>query len=155
MQGTRLGFVGAAILLALHGCAEQSAGPSFPDAEIAEAYGMLRDAETFASTCVGFASAMPPEIPGWRAIVSHPHAAEHFAALLRTARGPGQMYALAGLYVADRARFDERVPAYLRSDERVPVMSGCVGSVTEVRSIAGKIQSGEISDELLCLECPQ
>lgn len=92
-------LLAGAAALALAGCGSETASPAFPAPDLADDYRALLEVETFASTCVGIAAAMPQVVPCWREILHDPQAARYFRALADDATPSGQLYALAGLYL--------------------------------------------------------
>jgi hypothetical protein len=119
----------APLLLILAGCA------STEYRSLLE-YRVLERAERFATGPVGGGAETPHEAIALEKLLEDPQAAIALRDLLERAPLPGQLYALCGLYHADRRLFSSLAGKHAGSAARVTTQHGCIvrkqGSVLDV-----------------------
>lgn len=104
-----------------------------------EALEILMKAERFTTDAIGYAGVMPDEVIALRRLFQESYAAEALAYVERNASMAGRLFALVGLYRADRPRFDTLLESYRKSQATVEFMTGCcVLPGTLVREIVDK-----------------
>ncbi|MEM6326672.1 MAG: hypothetical protein AAF791_06085 [Bacteroidota bacterium] len=103
------------------------------DPEIA--FGLLLNTNEFADSHVGIGSVPSDQYLAFNTLLQREDAPKAFGVLLRRAHPAGQLYALNGLYLTDRARFENEVWQYATSSETVLTLSGCVGGFATVGEI--------------------
>ena len=99
------------------------------------AFEILLKTDTFANVGVGYFWRLSTQVEAFRIILGQPDAAEAFHDLLARGRLAGQLYALCGLYLTDRAAFNAEVATYVQSSQQVKYSSGCVTSPRPVASL--------------------
>lgn len=77
-------------------------------------------------------------------ILAHRNAAAMFEHLVRHAGQPGQLHGLGGLYLVDRARFQEVMRSYRPRDASVSLLSGCIGFQKPVEEMLAEIEAGNL-----------
>jgi hypothetical protein len=107
-----------------------------------EAYRTLRTVNVFTGDRVGAVGLTPAHLTAWRSLLADKNAATHFKRLLSTATLPGQLYALAGLYYADRPHLQELAAPYLERADTVPTVITCCVDTAPVREIVTRIIDG-------------
>jgi hypothetical protein len=101
-----------------------------------KAFAFLLSTGRFAEPHVGDANPeVSTQVIAFQTILRQPDAAGAFDAMLHRASVPGQLYALCGLYLIDRAAFDKAAPAYFADQRSVGVASGCVTYPTPVHVV--------------------
>ena len=113
------------------------------------AWDVLVGATRFTDDAIGYLGEVPREVLAWQRLDRHPRAAELFGDLAREATLAGQLYALAGLALHDRAAF-EREESRLRAEKGVVEQQrGCVTyrdlSVAELLTHAGEAGPEELA----------
>jgi hypothetical protein len=78
-----------------------------------------------------------------RTLLKKPNASEKLSEFLRSGSAAGQLYALLGLRLHDRDAFERAVPDFLRRDDMVTAMTGCILHEERVAAIARKIAQGD------------
>lgn len=116
--------------------------------QIQHAYDLLRRAGVFSGPAVGVAGTTPDTVMALRTIVAEPHAEKILQNLLNEAELPGQLYALAGLYVLDPAHARVIAPKYLVSNESIATTFGCVNARDTVANVAREIMDGSLARAL-------
>jgi hypothetical protein len=120
------------------------AGPADP----AEAIRRLARATEFRSAAVGVAGTLSDEARAWRVVLASPDADRRFKTLLREPASAAQLYALAGIYVTDRAAFRESLRGLGSRSASVRTMDGCIGGERSFASIAAEIANGQVTRDL-------
>lgn len=128
------------------------ASPSSP--EIRQAYETLRTADAFANAHVGVIGMTPDTVLALRAILEDPAAAQLFRQLLTEAALPGQLYALAGLYLIDPDEARAAAAPYLANDAEVETVFGCLVGPEKVSDLAAQILEGDLPRSLVELVTP-
>ena len=100
----------------------------------------LLHTDTFADEQVGYEQAVSRQVEAFRVLLEQPDAAEAFASLLERGGTAGQLYALCGLYVTDRERFDKASPQYIKSDQFVRRAAGGLVWTSPVADVVGRSQ---------------
>jgi len=123
--------VGLGALTAFAGCEPGTCTPQEPAplqlSEFGrEAFQTLLTAESFTNEAVGIAGVTSAEILALRTIWREPTAGRAFRQLEEQATVAGRLFALCGLYYADREAFLKRVEPYRTSDETVGFLEGCM-----------------------------
>ena len=90
----------------------------------------------------GFANEVTPPTRAFAVLLAQPDAAAALGELLKRGRVAGQLYALCGLYLTDRALFDRKMPRFLNRNEEVWRTYGCTVLSRPVREVAPHIASG-------------
>lgn len=99
------------------------------------AYNDLLKAATFETGRVGFAGTLSTHVISLNTLLAEKDAAAALGSLLAGATDAGRLYALSGLYYADRPAFDKGVTAFKDSEATVQVLSGCLMSDEKVGKI--------------------
>jgi hypothetical protein len=100
------------------------------------AFAFLLSTGEFACPHVGEANPeVSTQVLAFQTILRQPDAAQAFAALLRRASLPGQLYALCGLYLTDRDTLDRVAPAYFDDQRVVGVAQDCMTYSTPTRLV--------------------
>jgi hypothetical protein len=110
---------------------------------------VLKGADTFKSSAVGFAGSTPNEVLAWRVIFSSPNRDEVFKDILATGSVAAQFYALTGLWFGEATQF--MVGKHIVSNRGgvVRTMRGCIVGTEKVGDVLGEIQHGSWSREFL------
>ena len=117
---------------------------------------LLREADRFESARIGFAGQPSRLVEAWLQILDSDAAANHFSALLRTARtSEGKMYALTGLVAVNRAAFDSAVATNGWARESVLVVIGCIGNSMPSDSLVAEIAAGVWDKSFRSRDLPQ
>lgn len=99
------------------------------------AYNDLLKAEIFETGRVGFAGTLSTHVISLNTLLAEKDGAAALGNLLAGATNAGRLYALSGLYYADRTGFDKGVELFRSSEAKVQVLNGCLIS----DEIVGKI----------------
>ena len=111
------------VLLAAGAIAQTTTRPSMSrEQAIAE----LRCTAFFASAYVGPTMAISTDVKAFNVLRRQPDAKDLFAQLQRGASPEGQLYALCGLYLVDRAAFDAVLAEYRERHGTVQIIEGCL-----------------------------
>jgi len=123
-----------------------TAGLSDP---VALAARILRDADRFTSAAVGPGAIMSTYALAWRVVAQSSAPDSVFRAILATGSRPGKLYALAGLFLTDRATY-ARSSFYERlQGGQVLTQMGCIVGEQQVTSILDGMDRGEWTREFL------
>jgi len=142
--------------LALMACGDDSASPPrFPALELEDAYSLLRSGTAFIPLCLGVEGVLSAQTLAYREILDHERADEHFKALLDSEQTPGRLYGLMGLYFTDPDSFSTEIPAYLDSEEPLPMWVGNALISGETSLVAAGIASGELPVSFRDDVCPE
>ena len=120
------------ISLSVGGCA----GPRSA-ADVRAAFAALQVAEMVKTAYAGLEGEIADETRAFREVMAAPDAPRQFERLLEQGGLAGQMYALAGLYLMDRERFEAVAPRYRGDTREVKVLVGDVGGTAPVAAIVG------------------
>ena len=139
-------FLLACALAAFTGCSDTFVGPANLSPEGAQAFRGLLRTETFAGPEVGFGGLPSAEVEAFRVLLHEEAGAEAFDTLLRRAHKAGQLYGLAGLYFLDRAKMEAAKGRYLRDENEVETIFGCLIERARVSVLAEQIVSGALPE---------
>jgi hypothetical protein len=92
------------------------------------AYYDLLKAEVFETGRVGFAGTLSAHVISLNTLLAEKDAAPALGSLPAAATDAGRLYALSGLYYADRALFDTGVARFKDREATVRVLNGCLMS---------------------------
>ena len=110
---------------------------------------VLREADRFYAAQTGYGGFNPPEVLAWRYILPSDRADSVFKAILHDGPRPGQLYALAGLYLIDSVAY-KRESRRLRSlAGDVPTVIGCIVGARSVSSVLDDMDRGWWTKEFL------
>ena len=104
---------------------------------------VVRHTQTFGRYDAGVVAVPASQHLATVALLEVPAADSIFAALLLNATPVGKLFALKGLYVTDRERFDQSIGPYLTSSDSVWTASGCAWRQRPVSEIAADIAAGD------------
>ena len=99
------------------------------------AYNDLLKAEVFETGRVGFAGTLSSHVINLNTLLAEKDAAMALNSLAASAADAGRLYALSGLYYADRASFDAGIARLKDSEATVHVLNGCLMSDEKVGKI--------------------
>ena len=151
----------AALVLVLIACgcsaSRYAAAPPGPTPQVTAALSTLQHAPEFSVGPVGEGRACAPPVRAFAVLLAQPNAAERFGAVLPDATPAGQLYALCGLFLTDRAAYSASAPRVLASPEYVVYRGGCIGVNERLAAMVQKpeaserpdIASGELPSRLL------
>ena len=91
-----------------------------------KAYDVVKRAERFFNSAVGYAGSTPEVVWAFRDLLAEKNADAAFKSLLQEATLPGQLYGLCGLWFTDQAAFKEQVARYRVMPGKVKTMIGCI-----------------------------
>ena len=114
----------------------------------------LRKTMTFALGGVGFAGVMSEGERTLREILKEPDAARRLESVLPDASPAGQLYALLGLRLRDRAAYERALEKYRANDGKVQTMRGCIIQRESFRDVVKQIEHGDY-DSSLAREWPE
>jgi hypothetical protein len=115
---------------------------------------VLREKTTFAMGGVGFAGIMSEGERALREVLKAPDAARRLESVLPNASAAGQLYALLGLRLRDRASYQRTLEKYRAKDAKVATMRGCLMQRESFRKLLEEIERGEY-DSFLEREWPE
>jgi hypothetical protein len=110
---------------------------------------ILRNTDRFASVAVGEAGITSTQTLAWRVVFQSPAADSVFRSLLSNATRPGQLYALAGLFITDHTAYVRGAARQRAGGGQVATQYGCIGSQQAVASILDQMDGGHWSREFL------
>ena len=99
------------------------------------AYNDLLKAEVFETGRVGFAGTLSPHVISLNMLLAEKDAAAALGSLLAGGTDAGRLYALSGLYYADRDSFDRGVSRLKDGEATVRVLKGCLMSEEKLGKI--------------------
>ena len=114
----------------------------------------LQKTTTFALGGVGFAGIMSEGERMLREILKEADAATRLESVLPKASAAGQLYALLGLRLRDRAAYERALEKYRANDAKVQTMRGCILQRESFRKLVEEIERGEY-DSALAREWPE
>jgi hypothetical protein len=103
----------------------------------------LRKTMTFALGGVGVAGVMSEGERTLREILKESDAARRLEAVLPDASPPGQLYALLGLRLRDRAAYQRALEKYRANDAKVQTMRGCILQRESFDKLVAQIERGD------------
>jgi len=89
-----------------------------------------------------------------RAVLKEPDAARRLESVLPNASAAGQLYALLGLRLRDRAAYRRALEKYRANEANVPTMRGCIMQRESFPKLAEQIERGDY-DSFLAREWPE
>lgn len=122
-------------------------------AERFDAVAALRKAGSFALGGVGVAGTMSEGERALRAILKESDAVARLESALPNASQAGQLYALLGLRLRDRAAYQRALEKYRANDAKVETMRGCILQKESFRDLIKQIEHGDY-DTFLSREWP-
>lgn len=138
------------ILGMLTGCSDDNtvstSEPSNIPQSVQKDFGLLKTTDTFAGTAVGFAGSVPSQIPAFQNILNHPNAKRLFAHLQISATLEGQTYALCGLYLTDKNKFDQVIDSYQNNQNKITTFFGCIMDEEPVSDLTPNIIDGTLPE---------
>ena len=114
----------------------------------------LRKTTTFALGGVGFGGVMSEGERTLREILKESDAARRLESVLPDASAAGQLYALLGLRLRDRAAYQRALDKYRTNDAKVQTMRGCIVRQESFRDLVKQIEQGDY-DSSLAREWPE
>jgi len=108
----------------------------------------LRQTRTFALGGVGYAGVMSEGERSLREILKESDAATRLESVLPNASAAGQLYALLGLRLRDRAAYARALEKYRANDANVQTMRGCILQRESFRKLVEQIERGEYDSSL-------
>ena len=114
----------------------------------------LHKIQTFAIGGVGVAGTMSEGERMLREVLKEPDAARRLESSLPDASAAGQLYALIGLRLRDRAAYARALKKYGTNEATVPTMRGCILQRESFRDLLKQIERGDY-DSFLAREWPE
>ena len=111
---------------------------------VQDAYDLLVNTETFASAAVGFAGSVSEQVKAFRAILDSDNSEQLFTNLQTEAKLAGQLYGVCGLYLTNKEKFNEVIPAYQNNRNKVTTFFGCIMDETEVALLVTSFEDGSL-----------
>jgi hypothetical protein len=111
-----------------------------------DAYQVLCKADTFSYSGVGYSGTMSQETEAYTKLYKSKDAKKVFKCLEKDANIQGKMYALCAFYYLDNAYYQKQVQMYMKSNENVNLMSGCIGYGDSVSKIMKSSNSKDSED---------
>jgi hypothetical protein len=111
-------------------------------------YEAIRTAVIFKDSKVGYGVETPKEVHEFRCILRLPNADTVFTQLLNESTPSGKLYALSGLFISNRPRFESTVVGYLQDNTEVKTMFGCFVAPTTFTDIVKQIQKEGLAQRL-------
>jgi hypothetical protein len=109
----------------------------------------LAQEKAFALGGVGVAGTMSPGESDLRAVLKQTDAVQQLQSLLTKASPAGQLYALLGLRLRDRAVYEQALPAFRKRSDVVSTMHGCTVMDEKMDSIVHQIEHGDYDTFLI------
>ncbi len=139
------------VLAALVACSRASDPPSAtpppappPPPSAAEAIELLRKAETFDDTHVGYSGELSPYVAAFRVVLADPNANAAFHGLVDRASPAGRLYGAAGLYFTDPASFESALARLAADGGNVTTQRGCDRSLEPVSAVIRSKEANRI-----------
>ena len=114
----------------------------------------LRQTTIFALGGIGYAGIMSDGERMLREILKEPDAARRLESVLPNASAAGQLYALLGLRLRDRAAYQREIEKLRGRDAKVQTMRGCIMQQESFRELVKQIERGDY-DSFLAREWPE
>lgn len=121
--------------------------------ERSDAEALLRKAGSFALGGVGVAGTMSEGERALRGVLKEPDAIGRLESVLPNASAAGQLYALLGLRLRDRAAYQRALEKHGANDAKVQTMRGCILQTESFRDLIKQIEHGDY-DSFLAREWP-
>jgi hypothetical protein len=139
MAGKIPGFVRLAVALVglsllTHARGEEVANPAVSG---------LAHTQLFAVGGIGVAGSMSDGERDLRTVLKQPNAAAVLREILSRATPAGQLYALLGLRLRDRAVYEQVLPALRKRSDVISTARGCILMKEEMASIVRQIEHGD------------
>ena len=106
-------------------------------------FNRLQNVESFAVGGIGIAGTTSDGERALRVLLQDPKATEQLQNLLSQATPTGQLYALLGLRVHDRAAYDKALQAYKAPEIDVETIGGCIISRAPFKQLFDRIKAGQ------------
>jgi len=114
----------------------------------AEAAMRLSKADFFAVGPVGRGGQPSQAEADFRIVLADPMGRNVFVGLLKSGTPSAQMYSLLGLHQVAPREFARKVTPYLKNQEQIRTMQGCLVSDTPVATVAKDIQAGKYDPQI-------
>jgi hypothetical protein len=108
----------------------------------------LQHTPVFALGGIGVAGTMSEGERALRAVLQESAATTQLEALLHTAAPAGQLYALLGLRVHDRAAYTRALQDFSKPEMQVETIGGCIVSHAPFRELLQRIEAGDYDKAL-------
>ena len=115
---------------------------------------VLRTTSSFALGGVGVAGSMSEGERALREVLNQPDATARLENALPNASPAGQLYALLGLRLRDRAAYQRALEKYGGNSATVPTMRGCMLQKESFRDLVKQIEHGDY-DSFLARDWPE
>jgi hypothetical protein len=103
----------------------------------------LAHTQLFAIGGIGVAGSMSDGERDLRTVLDQPNAAAVLREILSRATPAGQLYALLGLRLRDRAAYEQVLPALRKRSDVISTARGCILMKEEMASIVREIEHGD------------
>src|SRR5262249_62128907 len=103
----------------------------------------LQDVESFAIGGIGIAGTTSDAERALRALLRDQKVTEQLQSLLAHATSAGQLYALLGLRVHDRAAYDKALRTFRVPEIEVQTIAGCIISRAPFKQLLDRIKAGQ------------
>ena len=103
----------------------------------------LRRIESFAIGGIGIAGTTSEGERALRTLLTDPKASAQLQDLLTNATPAGQLYALLGLRVHDRATYDQALQNFPVPKDQVQTIAGCIITRAPFRQLLDRIKAGQ------------
>lgn len=101
----------------------------------AEALDLLRKAERFEDTHVGYSGSLSVYVAAFRVVLAEPDASKLFHGLVDDATMAGRLYGAAGIYFADPPEFEAALAKINAIGGTVATQHGCMGETEKVANV--------------------
>ncbi len=119
-----------------------------PVASASEPVDQLHRIESFAIGGIGVAGATSEGERALRNLLAEPDATAKLEGLLTKATPAGQLYALLGLRVHDRAAYERAAKDFHPPDGEVETIGGCIISRLPFKQVLDRIKAGQYDETL-------
>ena len=92
-----------------------------------QAFDLLLKTREFSTGPKGYSGSMAKQVCAFQTILEQPDSVEAFVDLQWRSQVAGQLFALCGLYLKDRNRYDRLIHGYANDQREVTSYSGCIG----------------------------
>ena len=148
MRETKYLIILYIILLIITGC-DSSEGPipssgchDWPDPDTTDPFKILVESKCFRLGPVGFAAVTPPEKIALLRLIERKDASAVLEQLYTKGKTAGKLYALIGLRIVDKYKYNELVPQLRDDASMVDTMGGCIILTEPVQQIVEAIDEG-------------
>ena len=121
--------------------------PAVAPTNTADAIALLRKAERFEDTHVGYSGSLSVYVAAFRVVLADPGAKEHFHSLVDDATIAGKLYGAAGLYFADPAAFEAALAKLSTIGGDVEWQRGCMVDREKVAHVIPSKEKSRIEVE--------